>query len=167
MSVYPMTTPLDLRLHREIFKFGPLKWGHHHWTVGVVSPTRRRPGIRQHKSSVPHPHPQEKGCGRSANEPYVKYRKCMATPPRFVYLPAPSSDLENQSRSKCTSKQFQKVQKRLVAPRLEEHLRPREPDAPSGRGRRQPPPRPTGVERFKSERFDSKEKNIRQCAHKQ
>ncbi|GBP47509.1 hypothetical protein EVAR_30597_1 [Eumeta japonica] len=27
----------------------------HYWTVGVVSPTRRRPGMRQHKSSVPHP----------------------------------------------------------------------------------------------------------------
>ncbi|GBP12119.1 hypothetical protein EVAR_5940_1 [Eumeta japonica] len=57
MSVYPLTTPLDLRLSREILKFGPLKWGHHHWTIGVVSPTRRRPGMKQHKSSVPHPHP--------------------------------------------------------------------------------------------------------------
>ncbi|GBO99564.1 hypothetical protein EVAR_717_1 [Eumeta japonica] len=37
-------------------------------TVGVVSPTKRRPGMRQHKSSIPHLHPQEKGCGRSANE---------------------------------------------------------------------------------------------------
>ncbi|GBP71895.1 hypothetical protein EVAR_56052_1 [Eumeta japonica] len=68
MSMYPLTTLLDLRLSREIFKFEPLKWGHHHWTVGVVSPTSRRPGIRQHKSSVPHLHPQEKGCGRSTNE---------------------------------------------------------------------------------------------------
>ncbi|GBP24447.1 hypothetical protein EVAR_20771_1 [Eumeta japonica] len=64
MSVYSLTTPLDLRLARELFKFGSLKWGHHHWTVEDVSPTRRRPGMRQHKSSVP----QEKGCGRSANE---------------------------------------------------------------------------------------------------
>ncbi|GBP59763.1 hypothetical protein EVAR_44325_1 [Eumeta japonica] len=68
MSVYPLTTPLDLRLSLEIFNLGPLKWGHHHWTVGVVSPTRRRPGMRQHKSSVPHLQPQEKGCGRSVNE---------------------------------------------------------------------------------------------------
>ncbi|GBP91124.1 RNA-directed DNA polymerase from mobile element jockey [Eumeta japonica] len=68
ISVYPLTTPLDPRLSRESFKFGPLKWGHHHWTVGVVSPTRRRPDMRQHKSSVPHLHPQKKGCGRSANE---------------------------------------------------------------------------------------------------
>ncbi|GBP52507.1 hypothetical protein EVAR_32063_1 [Eumeta japonica] len=28
------------------------------WTVGVVSPTRRHPGMRQHRSSVPHLHPQ-------------------------------------------------------------------------------------------------------------
>ncbi|GBP21920.1 RNA-directed DNA polymerase from mobile element jockey [Eumeta japonica] len=61
MSVYPLTTPLDFRLARELFKFGPLKWGRHHWTVGVVSPTRRRRAIRQHKSSVPHLHPQERG----------------------------------------------------------------------------------------------------------
>ncbi|GBP17949.1 hypothetical protein EVAR_16891_1 [Eumeta japonica] len=64
----PLTTPLDLRLAWELFKCGPLKWGHHHWTVGVVSPTRRHPDMRQHKPSVPHLHPQEKGCGRSANE---------------------------------------------------------------------------------------------------
>ncbi|GBP22420.1 hypothetical protein EVAR_78596_1 [Eumeta japonica] len=31
----------------------PLKWGHHHWTVRVVSPTRRLSGMRQHKFSVP------------------------------------------------------------------------------------------------------------------
>ncbi|GBP66119.1 hypothetical protein EVAR_51288_1 [Eumeta japonica] len=61
MSVYPLTTPLDLRLAREYFKFGPPKWGHHHWTIGVVSPTRRRPGMRQHKSSVPHLHPHKRG----------------------------------------------------------------------------------------------------------
>ncbi|GBP41985.1 hypothetical protein EVAR_33789_1 [Eumeta japonica] len=68
MWVYLLTTPFDLRLSQEIFKFGPLKWSHHHWTVGVISPTRRRLGMRQHKSSVPHLHPQEKGCGRSPNE---------------------------------------------------------------------------------------------------
>ncbi|GBP81703.1 hypothetical protein EVAR_59832_1 [Eumeta japonica] len=60
MSVYPLTTPLDLWLAREFFKFGPPKWGHYHWTVGVASPTRRRPGMRQHKSFVPHLHSQEK-----------------------------------------------------------------------------------------------------------
>ncbi|GBP21125.1 hypothetical protein EVAR_11156_1 [Eumeta japonica] len=71
MSVYPLTTSLDLRLAREFSefsKFGPPKWGYHHWTIGVVSPTRRHPGMRQYKSSIPHVHPQEKGCGRSANE---------------------------------------------------------------------------------------------------
>ncbi|GBP21129.1 hypothetical protein EVAR_11160_1 [Eumeta japonica] len=68
MSMYPLTTPLDLQLSREIFKFGPLKWSDHHWTVEVVSPTRRRPGMRQHKSSVPHLYPQKKECGKSANE---------------------------------------------------------------------------------------------------
>ncbi|GBP21868.1 hypothetical protein EVAR_6840_1 [Eumeta japonica] len=73
MSVYPLTIPLNFRLTRESFKFGPPKWGHYHWTVGVVSPTRRRPGMRQHKSSVPHLHPQEKGCGRSAYELYRRY----------------------------------------------------------------------------------------------
>ncbi|GBP89916.1 hypothetical protein EVAR_63579_1 [Eumeta japonica] len=55
MSVYPLTTPLDLRPSREIFKFGPLKWGHLHWTVGVVSPTRRRPGMRQVLRPAPAP----------------------------------------------------------------------------------------------------------------
>ncbi|GBP81744.1 hypothetical protein EVAR_62660_1 [Eumeta japonica] len=33
---------------------------------------RRRSSMRQHKSSVLHLHPQEKGCGRSANEPRVQ-----------------------------------------------------------------------------------------------
>ncbi|GBP57273.1 hypothetical protein EVAR_44090_1 [Eumeta japonica] len=50
-----LTTPLDLRLSQEIFKYGPLKWGHHHWTVGVVSPTRRRLGMRQVLRPVPAP----------------------------------------------------------------------------------------------------------------
>ncbi|GBP53249.1 hypothetical protein EVAR_88133_1 [Eumeta japonica] len=59
MSVYPLTTPLDLRLAQEFSKFGPPKWGHHHWTVGVVTPTRKRPGMRQRKSSIPHLHPAE------------------------------------------------------------------------------------------------------------
>ncbi|GBP81957.1 hypothetical protein EVAR_62776_1 [Eumeta japonica] len=47
--------------------------GHRHWTVGVASPTRRCPGMRQHKSSVLHLHPQEKGCGRSANEKPLRF----------------------------------------------------------------------------------------------
>ncbi|GBP05751.1 hypothetical protein EVAR_5078_1 [Eumeta japonica] len=68
MSVYTLTTPLNFRLAREFSKFGPPKWGHHHWTVGDVSLTRRRPGITQHKPSIPHLHPQKKGCGRSVNE---------------------------------------------------------------------------------------------------
>ncbi|GBP52496.1 hypothetical protein EVAR_32052_1 [Eumeta japonica] len=66
MLVYPLTTHFDLRLARKLFKFGLLEWGHHHWTVGVVSPTRRRPGMRQHKPSVPHLHRQEKGCTPTA-----------------------------------------------------------------------------------------------------
>ncbi|GBP13430.1 hypothetical protein EVAR_4187_1 [Eumeta japonica] len=65
MSVYQLTTPLDLRLAWESFEFGPPKWGHQHWMMApvivqmVVSPTRICPGTRQHKSSVPHLHPQE------------------------------------------------------------------------------------------------------------
>ncbi|GBP87007.1 hypothetical protein EVAR_55291_1 [Eumeta japonica] len=61
MSVYPLTSHLDLRLARELLKFRPLKWGHHHWIIGVVSPTRKHPDMRHHKSSVPHLHPQENG----------------------------------------------------------------------------------------------------------
>ncbi|GBP66372.1 hypothetical protein EVAR_88482_1 [Eumeta japonica] len=49
-----VATDIDLRLTREFFKFGSPKWGHHHWTVWVVSPTRRRSDMRQHKSSVSH-----------------------------------------------------------------------------------------------------------------
>ncbi|GBP68125.1 hypothetical protein EVAR_46288_1 [Eumeta japonica] len=55
MSVYPLTTPLDLRLSREIFMYRHLKWDHDHWTVGVVSLTRRRPGMRQVLRPVPAP----------------------------------------------------------------------------------------------------------------
>ncbi|GBP35880.1 hypothetical protein EVAR_23129_1 [Eumeta japonica] len=69
MSLYPLTTPLDLRLAREFSSLDPQNGViTTDWTVGVVSPTRKRPGMRQHKSSVPHLHPQEKGCERSANE---------------------------------------------------------------------------------------------------
>ncbi|GBP43250.1 hypothetical protein EVAR_39308_1 [Eumeta japonica] len=68
MSVYSLTTPLDLWLAREFFKFGPLKWGHHHWTVGVVSLMRRRPGMRQPISPPSRIYTRKKGCGRSATE---------------------------------------------------------------------------------------------------
>ncbi|GBP45717.1 hypothetical protein EVAR_44945_1 [Eumeta japonica] len=47
MKVYPLTTTLDLRLTPEISIFGSPKWGHHHWTIGVASPTRRHPSMRQ------------------------------------------------------------------------------------------------------------------------
>ncbi|GBP80566.1 hypothetical protein EVAR_37670_1 [Eumeta japonica] len=58
MTVFPLTPPLDLRLTRETSRFGPPKWGHHNWTVEIVSPTRRRPGMRHHRSSVPHLRPK-------------------------------------------------------------------------------------------------------------
>ncbi|GBP77572.1 hypothetical protein EVAR_57250_1 [Eumeta japonica] len=31
MTVYALTTPLDLRLTRKTSRFGPPKWDHHHW----------------------------------------------------------------------------------------------------------------------------------------
>ncbi|GBP35259.1 RNA-directed DNA polymerase from mobile element jockey [Eumeta japonica] len=123
MSVYPMTTPLHLRLAREFFKFGPPKWGHHHWTVGIVSLTRRRPGIRQHKFCVPHLHPQEKGCGRSANERLVVLAQglVIAIPktrkdPRFASSQWPITLLSD----------IAKLFERIMLRRLHRHLIPRE-----------------------------------------
>ncbi|GBP82339.1 hypothetical protein EVAR_90974_1 [Eumeta japonica] len=73
MSVYPLTTPLDLRLSREIFKYGPLKWDHHHWTGGIV-PQRETP---RHEASSP-----GRTCGPDAldnlgSREYDRYRESL------------------------------------------------------------------------------------------
>ncbi|GBP47742.1 hypothetical protein EVAR_14274_1 [Eumeta japonica] len=61
MMVYPLTPPLDLRLTGKTSRFGPPKWGHHHWIRRGRIPDEKTPGYEAtNKSSVPHLRPKRK-----------------------------------------------------------------------------------------------------------